>query len=448
MVPFTGPGAKSAEAVVVRALRRRAKLIPPSKWTASAHKLFARSHSADDISAVASDVGAQVVITGVVKRAGRGWELAVSVHDGQSGHARDRLHYPLRGPRVDRKVLSLLGVEVLAAFTHTLGTLSPSAAQEAPPSSQSKVAPLDEQPSTQAQPASAKVAQADEDQDEQPPLSSSAPARAPATMTVKSAPEPLRPRWAPYFELTAGAALSGRSWDFKLPTLPRFASGVVGGLRVDATLYPLAFLWDHAHGAFAGLGIGGTLDKPFWPASTPPAPDTNKYPTSELRVEGGLRWRFVLYKPIPRPELVLLAGGGLHQFTITKRIDPVTMNPADVGPPDVGYTYVTLGLGLRIHFAEWALLRAAFNYHLVTKAGPATTPDEYGPASTYGLRVQGGLDFFVWRGLEIVATGYYERFHLSFTGSDPPPALPADGTPAVSATDQYFGGSLGLGYVY
>ena len=85
MVPFTGPQAKLAEATVVRTLRKKAAIVPQASWTKSARKLFAPSHSAEDIAAVADDVGAQLVITGMVKRDGRRWELSVSVRDGKIG---------------------------------------------------------------------------------------------------------------------------------------------------------------------------------------------------------------------------------------------------------------------------------------------------------------------------------------------------------------------------
>lgn len=444
VVPFSGPQAKAAEAEVVRALRTRARLVPASRWKASSRKLFAPSHSAEDISAVAEDVGAVLVITGAVKRDGRRWQLAVTVHDGQTGRGRDRLKYPLKGPRVERRTLNLLGVEVQAAFVHALSAAGPtaSAPEETPqPKAQPKVATIEDD-SGDDQPAKT------EDKPEAPPLGA-APAEKPAENSSASVPLE-RPEWAPYFEVSAGGLISARSWDFQPTTLPRFHTpGVVPGVQVDLTLYPLAFLWDRTAGVFSTLGLGATLDKPIWgPATGPDPSDATKYGTSELRVEGGLRWRFVLYKPLPRPELVVEAGGGLHQFAIAKRVDPVTMNPVDVGPPDVGYAYVSLGGKLRLHFARWALIWAGFHYDLVTTAGPATTSDEYGPARTYGLRVEGGLTFRVWRGLEILASGFYERFQLTFRGSDPPPALPGMGNLAESALDQYFGGALSVGYEY
>src|SRR5262249_17905350 len=123
VVPFTGPQAKQAEATVVRTLRRKAALVQPSTWEKSAKKLFAKSHNPDDIASVAEDGGGVVVITGVVKREGRAWQLNVSVRDGKSGRSHDKLKYPLKGPRVTESTLKLLADEVDAAFEHTLAAV-------------------------------------------------------------------------------------------------------------------------------------------------------------------------------------------------------------------------------------------------------------------------------------------------------------------------------------
>src|SRR5207237_9376973 len=151
----------------------------------------------------------------------------------------------------------------------------------------------------------------------------------------------------------------------------------------DVPVYPLAFTWHKAAGIFSGLGLGALVSVPFWPDSYAKQDMTQHFKTSELKVEGGLRWRIVLYKSIPRPELLLQAGGGLHTFNLGK--DAMGQ---DVGPPDVAYKYVDFGAGFRLHFAEWAYLSAMFNYHLVLAAGALVdAATEYGPASLFALRV-------------------------------------------------------------
>ncbi len=461
VVPFKGPSAKSAEAIVVRALRKKAQVIPQTAWVKSARKLFAPSHSPEDIAAVAEDVGAQIVITGVIKREGRRWELSLGVRDGKTGKTRDRLKYPLKGPRLDPATVATMSKEVSDAFDALAAggeeaappkpEKQPQASRTPPPPTEPEAPPkpTSTPPSKPAsapppKPAGGPPPKLSANDNETPPgLAPSPPSpQEPAPPIVhqevaKTAPTK-RPGWAPYFDLSAGATVSGRSFDFDPASQPKFSSGVVAGIRGDLTLYPLASTWNKAGGAFSGLGLGATVDKPFWPDSTSKQDPTMKFATTELRVEGGLRWRIVLHKAVPRPQLLIQAGGGFHSFALGK-----DATGADVGPADVSYKYATFGLGMRIHFAEWSWIWAMFDYHYVFDSGPiGDVGSEYGPVKTFGIRVRGGLDFLVYKGLKLGAEGLYERFSLTFNPGASMPAKVANG-----GTDQYFGGIIVVGYV-
>ncbi|MCU1283056.1 MAG: hypothetical protein JWM53_6602 [bacterium] len=458
VVPFNGPGAQKAEATVVRTLRKKASIIPPLSWTKSARKLFAPSRSAEDIAAVAEDVGAQFVITGLVKRDGKRWELSVSVRDGKTGKVRDRLKYPLKFPRMTVDTLALLTKEVSDAFDSIAGTgggdeLAPVKTEKKQPSAVSSQPSAPEQKQPEQKPAEQKQPEvaakpsgppaklsASDGPPPPPPTPPEQPPPPPVVHSAVQTPAPAgRPRWAPYFDLSVGPTVSGRSFDFDPASQPKFSSGVVAGIRADVTLYPLASTWHKAGGAFSGLGLGASVDKPFWPDSTSKQDPTQKFATSELRVEGGLRWRIVMYKAVPRPQLLIQAGAGLHSFAIGK-----DAMGADVGPADVQYKYATFGAGLRIHFAEWAWMWSMFDYHVVFDSGPiADVAAEYGPTKTFGIRVRGGLDFLVYKGLKIGVEGLYERFSLTFNpAAANPPAKVANG-----GSDQYFGGVIVVGYV-
>jgi hypothetical protein len=453
VLSFNGPGAKQAEVMVVRALRKKATIIPTTTWQKAAKKLFAPSHSAEDIADVAADVGATVVITGVVKRDGKRWELSVSLRDGKSGKVRDRLKYPLRGPRMTPDVTAMLTKEVGDAFDSFTGAadvadIKPRAPPPAPrPQPQQAEKPPAEKPPAErppaekpaAKPTQVAKAQPETDDDDTTPPPQQPPPPPVVHETVTTPAPQTRPRWAPYFDLSVGPSLSGRSFDFDPASQPKFSSGIVAGIAADLTLYPLASTWKRAGGVFSGLGLGATVNKPFWPDSTSKQDPSQKFSTNELRVEGGLRWRIVLYKPVPRPQLLIQAGGGLHSFAIGK-----DATGADVGPADVSYKYATFGAGLRVHFAEWAWIWAMFDYHVVFDPGSIADPvAEYGPAKSFGVRVRGGLDFLVYKGLKVGAEGMYERFSLTFN----PTAAAAPAKIANSGTDQYFGGVIVVGYV-
>ncbi|HEX4460452.1 MAG TPA: hypothetical protein VIA18_20885 [Polyangia bacterium] len=446
VVPFTGPQAKKAEAVVVRALRKKARIVPQTVWVKAAKKLFAKSHSAEDLSAVADDVGAQVVITGLVHRDGRAWQLSVSVRDGKTGKVHDRLRYPLKVPRLTGATLSLLAKEVTDAFEATLGGGPSPETTEAPV--ETKITPPGGTATTTAPPPPTTTTTEVEPPPPPPRHTSRNGSRKPAPIATTMEPPPpssapsssdKRPSWSPYFDIAAGLTISGRSFSFSPASQPKFTSGIVAGVHGDATVYPFASFWRGGGRFVSGLGVGATIDKPFWPDSTSKQDPTQKFATSELRVEGGIRWRIVLSKALPRPQLLVQAQYGLHEFTLQK--DPLM---GDVGPPDVSYQYATFGLGIRVHFAEWMYLWAMFNYHYVLSSGSITnTGSEYGPASNFGVRISGGLDFFVYKGLKIGVGGMYERFGLTFH----PPANVTPAKTATSAVDQYFGGLISVGYV-
>ena len=88
----------------------------------------------------------------------------------------------------------------------------------------------------------------------------------------------------------------------------------------------------------------------------------------------------------------------------------------------------------------------SFRYGLVLDAGAVTGVDRYGPADVYGIRGEGGLEFFAWRGLKVGAAGFFSRYAFAFPPLDP--TVTATGTHPTSAVDQYFGGLFSLGYEY
>jgi hypothetical protein len=372
-----------------------------------------------------------VVITGTVKSDG-GWVLSVSVRNGPTGKSVDKLRYPLRGPRLDPGTLRRLADDIGPAVDR---------AAEAPPTG----APVEAGEGDGGRPALPPGA-ATEDENPLAPGEE----RADRKKDRKKEGAIERPSWTPWVDASVGLLLSGRNFQFKQANLPQFRSSVAAGLRLDATGYPLALLatkpgagWN----AITGLGFGLTFDWVFWPESVPCARDamgecamtTERFGTREYRLEMGLRWHWnVLNKP-DRPELLASLQWGVHDFSITKRPDG-----SDVGPPDVSYSYVTIGLGGRVPIVPWFALRVDFNIHGVISTGAVQDPSQFGPGDAWGLRLALSLDFRVWQGLFVRASGFYERFGLSFNGMP----QPGKGPIAGGAADQYYGGLLSVGYAY
>ena len=428
-----GPQGDKATREIIKAVKKDADLVPESDWNNAAKKLFATSHSASDLAAVAGDLAIAVVVTGKVKKTEAGWELSVSVRHGPTGKSASKFKYPLRGPRIDAATLRKLGEDVAPA-------IDPAAAGPA----QSETP---ETPETTPSP----------DETGSPPTDES---ENPLDARNKKSDEPSagRPAWAPWFEASAGFVLAGRSFGFDEPSTPSFHASITGGLQLDGTAFPLAFLAGGKASPASGLGVGATYAVDFWPDSTPCyadvsgncLPTVDHYATNEWRFEAGLRYRWSIFRGADnRPELLANAQYGRHLFAVQKRSYLAEGGPRDIGPPDVDYSYVTLGAGLRLPFAKRFAAFFLLNFHILLDTGSIQTPAEWGPGGGYGLRVNAGLEFRIWQGLFARAAGHVEHFGLSF---NPPgmhrtmPPCPCGTTGAAS--DNFYGGVLSVGYAY
>ncbi|HEY2744693.1 MAG TPA: hypothetical protein VGL86_08725, partial [Polyangia bacterium] len=376
-------------------------------------------------------------------RRGSGLLVEVNVIDGATQNRVGQVTMPIPATRhlrpeqlaeVGRQV-DALAASALAAGGDNGGEAPAAETTEPPPDENTPPPP--EPPSPQAQ---------DTERAQNPAaLETSTP------MSIRLAPPPPkrrllpdvpRPRWYRWVEATVGVIVDSRRLAFTPSAPPAYHPGTGGGIHADVTIYPFAFLHAVAHGVFAGLGGGVTVDKPFWPTTkfegTP-----NQYATAELRVEGGARWRFVVRKWRPRLEVTLLAGAGLHQYSIAKAVNPATGAKSDAGPPDAAYVYGSLGAQLRLvvwHERLMPWISGAYEY--VPDSGPTENVDEYGTAHTNGVMLRAGLDVRVWRRLRVGASAFWELVGLKFTHE-----LPTERS-ASRATDQYFGGIFTVGYDY
>lgn len=492
------PGVPRVQVVLAQALRKSYTLMPLPRWNATARRLGAMGRAADELALVAAELGVDVVVTATVKKdkdTGT-WVLAASVRSGQTGKAVEKLRYPLKGPRVDPATLRQLAAEIGPAVDRALRGQTEQPVVEAP------------QPEPAAPPG----------REENPFEAVQRTAEAPA-----KEPEPKRPLFYPWFDVGAGFILGGRRFSFTeepgpspikcytfdrriidpsdpamqrtvfrysnaLRKCPGFSASVAGGLRLDGTVYPLAWL---SIAPLRGLGVGATFDYFFWPASRVCnknadgmciSPGT-ELETRQIRAEVGLRWMWNVLNKRSRPSILLSLMYGFHQFAIQKEkrtyevTDPVTRQTMKVegiddhGLPDLRYQYLDIGLGGRVPYVTtnrfFAALLVDFHYHVMLDYGDIQTRfidfDQlyggYGPVGGgYGLRVGFTPVEFVWKGLTARLSGYYETFAMSFDLANPDkgnPLPPGDREAeaasrhiAQGATDQYFGGILQVGYQY
>ena len=415
VTPFTGLHADEPQAAVLRALGDRAALVRPSQ--------LAR-------------LSPYVIVSGAVVRRDKQLIVEITVTSADTRQPIGQVTMPiLSGRHLSPPQLAELARQVDELASDAMTPPPPPAAPEPPPVAAAPPPPPPEAPARQAQ------------DTEKAPLP--APLETSTPTVIRVTPKPPRrrllpavprPRWYPWIEASVGALVDSRALKFRPAAPLAYRPGLAAGVHADVTVYPLAFLHAVAHGVFAGLGGGVTAEVPFWP-TTQFLGTSNEYATRELRVEGGARWRFVVRSRLPRLEVTLLAGAGLHTYSIAKATDPVTGARIDAGPPDAAYVYGQFGFALRLtvwreRLRPW--LSAAYEYF--PDSGPVENVDEYGTADTHGLMARAGLDVRVWRGLRLGVSGFYELVRLGFTHD-----LPTQ-KQARWALDQYFGGVGTVGY--
>lgn len=411
VTPFTGLHADEPQAAVLKALGDRGALVKPSD--------LAKTQP-------------YVIVSGSVAKRDKGLVVQVTVTSAESKQQVGQLVLPLQGGRhLTPEQLIELGKQVDELATAALTPQTEPQAAAPPPSEPS--------PSAGAPPSK----QATDNEKIRAPgaLETSQP------MIIAAPKRPLlpdvpRPRWYPWIEASVGAIVDSRWLKFLPGTPPTYSPGTAAGVHVDLALYPFAFLHAVQHGVFAGLGGFFSLDKPFWP-TTEFVGTPNQYATSELRVEGGAKWRFVVKKWRPRLEISALLGAGLHTYSIAKAVDPATLARTDAGPPDAAYVYGIFGVQARATFwheriAPWLSLA----YEYFPDAGPVENNDEFGLATTNGLMLRGGLDVYVWRRLRVGGSAFWERIMMSFDNDVSTRRF------ARRAIDQYYGGVFTVGYDY
>lgn len=491
-------GAPRVQLVIQNVVKKTHTLVPLAKWNAAAKRLGAMGRASDEIAMVAGDLKVDAVVTATVKKDKESgtWTLNVSARHGPTGKAVDKLRYPLKGPRVDPATLKQLANEVGPAVDQAI--MGPPAEPE--PVAAAPLAPP--KPKVDEDNPFARVAKTEEEE--------------------KKAKDGQRPVFYPWFDVSAGFVLGGRRFSFEeepgpsptkcydfdkriidpndpaamrtvfrytnaLRKCPGFSASVAGGLRLDGTVYPLAFLNINA---LRGLGLGATFDYFFWPASRVCNKNADgacvsagsELETRQLRLEVGLRWMWNILHKRSRPSILLSLMYGFHQFAIQKEkkmydtVDTSGMavkveGVDDHGLPDLRYQYLDIGLGGRVPLVaneKWFLgMLLDFHFHAMLDYGDIATRfidfDQfyggYGPVSGgYGIRVGFTPVEFVWKGLTARVSGYYEQFAMSFDLANADkgnPLPPIDRTAdtaarhlAQGATDQYFGGVLQLGYQY
>jgi hypothetical protein len=240
--------------------------------------------------------------------------------------------------------------------------------------------------------------------------------------------------------LHVGVSFSGRKFNFDAASLPSYTSAPVPGVYLGGSLFPLAFGPRPSRLASA-FGLGFFFQRAL-SLSTTIDVDTNKTKIGTtqqaLGVDGLFRWTFGSTPQAVTTQLAL--GYGIASFTI----DPLIQNGVNtVQIPNVSYKHVNIGLGARVPVGSpkvALLLRGGFK--TVLSAGDIFQQAQFGSGSAFALDLAGGLELFLANAWAIRAEGTFTRYSLALGTGDR-----SQGGNVKSATDQYFGGLITLGYM-
>jgi hypothetical protein len=218
---------------------------------------------------------------------------------------------------------------------------------------------------------------------------------------------------------------TGRRFGYhqRLTPVRRYSIGgfpTIGGL---AQAFPFA----SQEGALRGLGLGLSYSRalPFDSASDGSA----KVKTYFSTLDAGLRYRIQLGS---RAALSILPSFGFEDFTF------VGAGALSSEVASVRYRYIRGALEGRIPIGPLGLIVSA-GYRLVLSGGQVA--DRFPHAGIGGMDARLGAAIPLGKsGLEFMAFGRYDRYFYSMHSK------PGDTNVAGGATDQFFGGDLGLSF--
>jgi len=269
---------------------------------------------------------------------------------------------------------------------------------------------------------------------------------APAAVVVAEPQNDRYSRWSAA-DVDVGVGMVVRTLDFNaagdLAPSQRpngYSGSVVPTIVVCGELYPFAF--NGERGGLAGLGLGFTVERVITIKSK--FRDT-EYDSSQTRFGGGLRYRWNFGNTATSPTLKLLAGINHLDFSIDR-------GSANLGFPNVAYTYIDLGAGGRIPLGSPSLaLFIDARYLQILSSGEITETAFYGSGGGLGFDGEVGFEYLFARRGVVRVGGRYQRIALDFDGNGML-SNNLDGNSATQdvggATDSFVGAYIAAGYLF
>ena len=250
--------------------------------------------------------------------------------------------------------------------------------------------------------------------------------------------------------ISAGPSMSSRSLKFNsraFEEAPKpYKNSLVGGMRVDGELYPLAF--GNPHSFISGLGFAGHYDQTFKLNLESTVQAGTKFPVTQRHWDLGVRFR-VAFGNSGRAPTMTLGAGYFHRTFKIDRSKLMEGNILDV--PDVLYAGFDPGLEFRIPIIKQVALLFGGQAVLVTSTGAMQKLTSYGQAKVTGGQGMAAIDIVIANRVALRLSGEVAQFGFAFTGNgeqtynrDADPMTPDVG----GAADRFYGGAATLGVLY
>lgn len=421
ILPFTGPASNASRNQLVTAICDTADCVPASRVTAGKKPDWKKMKK----EAVA------VLVQGTVSKRGKAMALDLAVLD-RPGAPRAAKKLPLQADgTLSARNLSA-AIEVVRAGAGSGKKAEPEPEPEPEPK---KAEPP---PEKKAEPAPEPKKEPAAEPKREPAEAKREPAAEPKREPREEPrPEPAPPaskkRAAHFLILEVGADLTHRAFDYVNPVttnLRRYELPFLAVPTVKAELYPLALV--DASSALAGLGIEGGLGLAPWLKSKRPN-TTDAFPTSLLRLDGGLKWTITPLRGAVSFSFAPAVGIRLHSFTVGAAADGTRLE----GLPNLSYLGLRAGLGLELGLLDGLLaIFGRFSVLPVFSSGEIISPAFFLKGSNFGIEASAGVGVSPVPFLQVRASFEFTRYALAFQ------ATSTDTYQAQGATDVYLGANV------
>lgn len=452
VLDFSGPKAAKFQRDVTKIIKSKHSVVSSDKYVSTARKLDASKPTAGNVARVASRLNADGVLIGFVKRVGAKYKLTLRMRTGEDGSFTDTITVTTKRGSLSKANKNKIKRELLASI-RALPAIDGGDVEEMD-DDDDDIEELDDDDDDGDD--DDDVAVRDDDDDDDDDVRGTADTGPPLTDEEK-ADLMVRGRG---LEAAAGVSLTGRRLTFTVSdglgdASPRGYDGAyVAGAVVTGELYPLAFNMKN-RGKSRNLGISGVFDQVIKIESKLlyTDPMTNQTAeavlgTEQIRWGVGAVYRHNFGDKPTSPTVKLSVRYNRLKFVIAKEDAPAGVT---VDIPNVDYTYVDPGLGIRFPLSPKMALVGEGRFLFITDTGEMQAPEQYGSATVTGLEADAHVEYMLDPRLSVRIGGAYRAIGFDFDGSGEL-TNNRDGDPTTTdvggALDRYMGGYAVAGYLF